>query len=97
MELRCLCRYLLKQLLVLKFLMEGGREFQIDDPERERERERGGGGGGGGRQEKDKRTQMHVFSKCHNICQCTGFGRPFVVQQRSQRYITPTADRTAKR
>ena len=36
MELRCLCRYLLKQLLVLKFLMEGGREFQIDDPENAR-------------------------------------------------------------
>ena len=42
MELRCLCRYLLKQLTVLKFLMEGGREFQIVDPEREREREREG-------------------------------------------------------
>ena len=92
MELRCLCRYLLKQLTVLKFLMEGGREFQIVDPERERERERERG-----RQEKETRTQMHVFSKCHNICQCTGFGRSFVVQQRSQSYITPTPDITATR
>ena len=49
-------RYLLKQLMVLKFLTEGGREVQIDDPERERER-----------QEKETWTQMHVFSKCHNI------------------------------
>ena len=36
MELRCVCRCLLKQLMVRRFLMEGGKEFQIDDPENAR-------------------------------------------------------------
>ena len=36
MELRCLCKCLLKHLMVRRFLRESGREFQIDDPENAR-------------------------------------------------------------
>ena len=78
-------RYLLKQLMVLKFLTEGGREVQIDDPERER-----------GKKEKHG-PKCTCSANVTTFCQCTGFGRSFVVQQRSQSYITPTPDITAKR
>ena len=36
MELRCVCKCLLKQLMVGRFLRESGREFQSDDPENAR-------------------------------------------------------------
>ena len=36
MELRCVCKCLLKHQTVRRFLREGGREFQIDDPENAR-------------------------------------------------------------
>ena len=36
MELRCLCKCLLKHLMVRRFLRESGREFQTDDPENAR-------------------------------------------------------------
>ena len=36
MVLRCVCRRHLKYLMVRRFLIEGGREFQIDDPENAR-------------------------------------------------------------
>ena len=36
MELRCLCKCLLKHLMVRGFLRESGREFQTDDPENAR-------------------------------------------------------------
>ena len=36
MELRCLCKCLLKHLMVRRFLRESGREFQIDDAENAR-------------------------------------------------------------
>ena len=36
MELGCVCKCLLKHLIVRRFLREGGREFQIDDPENAR-------------------------------------------------------------
>ena len=36
MELRCLCKCLLKHLMVCMFLRESGREFQTDDPENAR-------------------------------------------------------------
>ena len=36
MELRCVYRCALKQLMVRRLLMEGGREFQIDDLENAR-------------------------------------------------------------
>ena len=36
MEQRSLCKCLLKHLMFRRFLMEGGREFQIDDPENTR-------------------------------------------------------------
>ena len=32
MELRCLCKCILKHLMVSRFLKESGREFQTDDP-----------------------------------------------------------------
>ena len=33
MELRCVCKCLLRHLMVRRFLRESGREFQFDDPE----------------------------------------------------------------
>ena len=36
MELKCLCKCLLKHLMVRRFLRESGREFQTDDPENAR-------------------------------------------------------------
>ena len=36
MELRCLCKCLLKHLMVRRFLRESEREFQTDDPENAR-------------------------------------------------------------
>ena len=36
MGLRCLCKCLLKHLMVRRFLRESGREFQTDDPENAR-------------------------------------------------------------
>ena len=36
MELRCLCKCLLKHLMILRFLRESEREFQTDDPENAR-------------------------------------------------------------
>ena len=36
MGLRCLCKCLLKHLMVRRFLRERGREFQTDDPENAR-------------------------------------------------------------
>ena len=48
MELRCLCKCLLKHLMVRRFLRESGREFQTDDPENARlvlHRSMGGRGG----------------------------------------------------
>ena len=33
MELRCVCKYLLKHLMVRRFLRKNGREFQTDVPE----------------------------------------------------------------
>ena len=36
MEIRCLCKCLLKHLMVRRFLRESGREFQTDDPENAR-------------------------------------------------------------
>ena len=36
MELRCLCKCLLKHLMVRRFLRKSGREFQTDDPENAR-------------------------------------------------------------
>ena len=35
-ELRCVCKYLLKNLMVRRFLREIGREFKTDDPENTR-------------------------------------------------------------
>ena len=36
MELRCLCKCLLKHLIVRRFLRESGREVQTNDPENAR-------------------------------------------------------------
>ena len=36
MELRCVCKSPFRHLMVRRFLREGGREFQIDDPENAR-------------------------------------------------------------
>ena len=36
MELRCVCKCLLKHLMVHRFWKEGGREFQTDEPENAR-------------------------------------------------------------
>ena len=36
MELRCVCKCVLKRLMIRRFLREGGREFQTDDLENAR-------------------------------------------------------------
>ena len=36
MEVRCLYRCLLKHSMARRFLRDGGREFQVDDPENAR-------------------------------------------------------------